>query len=307
MRFSVEAWAPEYGSSMEVVSGATESSVDASVETSPSRWEPVSPATQPGPVNTILFTDGVRRVDASVWIEDGAGTSRPAICASYSAGAVRCDGRAEIVASDVRRGLFCSPDHDTTGISTRYASYPVRSAGGDTPEQLALTLQQHMGQLEVSVAECAPADLIVIDGPLTGRLNIPGAVGYVKTHHVAYLPPAQHAVIGRLGAGQRTPVFMTTSSQWSKFSWYLRLPGPAAHPWAGIVRCESNADLEVREVVALADSVTAALPRFASAGHKDPRAPQNLYPIAGLERQLRRRLGDPALLYRGLREAALRT
>jgi len=29
-----------------------------------------------------------------------------------------------------------------------------------------------------------------------------------------------------------------------------------------------------------------------------------MYPIAGLERELRRRLGDPRLLYRALREAA---
>ena len=46
------------------------------------------------------------------------------------------------------------------------------------------------------------------------------------------------------------------------------------------------------------------LGRFASAAYKDSRAPQNLYPIAGLERELRRRLGDPRLLYRALREAA---
>ncbi|CAN5161393.1 hypothetical protein BH20ACT22_BH20ACT22_04920 [soil metagenome] len=306
VKFSVEAWAPEYGTSMEAVTDSpSEAAVDASIETAPSRWAPVSASPRARLPEKILFTDGVRRVDASVWIEDSQGTVRPAICASYSAGAVRCDRRAEVVAADVRRGLFCFPNHDAIGISTRYAHYPVCSAGGETPEQLALALQLHMGRLEVSVAECAPADLIVVDGPLTGRLNIPGAVGYVKTHHVAYLPPALHAVIGKLAPGQRTPVFMMTASTWSKFSWYLRLPGPPGSHWAGIVRCESNADLEVREVVALADSVTATLPRFASAGHKDPRAPQNLYPIAGLERQLRRRLGDPALLYRGLREAAI--
>jgi len=34
---------------------------------------------------------------------------------------------------------------------------------------------------------------------------------------------------------------------------------------------------------------------------KDPRAPQNLYPIAGLERELRRRLGNPQILHRSLR------
>ncbi|MDQ3751903.1 MAG: hypothetical protein M3333_03305 [Actinomycetota bacterium] len=291
---------------METVTGTqSETEVDASIETPPSRWAPASPGPGSRPPETILFTDGVRRVDASVWIEDSAGTARPAICASYSAGAVRCHGRAEIVAAEVRRGLFCSPNHDAAGISTRYAHYPVCSAGGDAPEQLSLALQLHMGRLEVTVAECAPADLIVVDGPLTGRLNIPGAVGYVKTHHVAYLPPDLHTVVGKLESGQRTPVFMMTSSQWSKFSWYVRLPGPAGSQWAGVIRCESNADLEVKEVVELADSVTAMLPRFASAGHKDPRAPQNLYPIAGLERQLRRRMGDPALLYRGLREAAM--
>ena len=44
---------------------------------------------------------------------------------------------------------------------------------------------------------------------------------------------------------------------------------------------------------------------LASSPHKDPRAPQNLVPIGGLERELRRRLGDQQLLYRGLRAAAL--
>jgi hypothetical protein len=50
--------------------------------------------------------------------------------------------------------------------------------------------------------------------------------------------------------------------------------------------------------------VTATLPRYASARHKDPRAPQNLYPIGGLERELRRRLGDKELAIRALRSSA---
>jgi hypothetical protein len=54
----------------------------------------------------------------------------------------------------------------------------------------------------------------------------------------------------------------------------------------------------------LADTTAKLLPRFASSEHKDPRAPQNLYPIGALERELRRRLGDPHLLYRALRLAA---
>ena len=43
---------------------------------------------------------------------------------------------------------------------------------------------------------------------------------------------------------------------------------------------------------------------FASEPHKDARAPQNLYPIAGLERELRHRLGDQAVIYRALRLAS---
>jgi hypothetical protein len=54
----------------------------------------------------------------------------------------------------------------------------------------------------------------------------------------------------------------------------------------------------------LADLAQVTLVRYASAEYKDARAPQNLYPIAGLERELRRRLGEPALLYRALRAAA---
>jgi len=54
----------------------------------------------------------------------------------------------------------------------------------------------------------------------------------------------------------------------------------------------------------MADLATASLPRFASSRHRDPRAPQNLYPIGGLERELRRRSGDARFIYRSLLTAA---
>ena len=71
-----------------------------------------------------------------------------------------------------------------------------------------------------------------------------------------------------------------------------------------MVRCEIAADAPIDEAIRLADTVAAVLPRFASEPHKDPRAPQNLYPIAGLERTLRRRLGDPNLMERAIRIAS---
>jgi hypothetical protein len=179
--------------------------------------------------------------------------------------------------------------------------------GGDGPEQLSLGLQQRMGQLEVEVAAGAgDAELVCVDGPLRSGGHPAGTVGYVKSHHVRYLPPAQDAVVGELRPGERTPVFLATGRMWSRFLWYLRLPGSAGgHPWAGIVRCETAADAEPAATIALADTVAMTLPRFASRAHKDARAPQNLYPIAGLERGLRHRLGDATLLYRSLRAAAV--
>ena len=75
-------------------------------------------------------------------------------------------------------------------------------------------------------------------------------------------------------------------------------------PWSGIVRLECSADLPPGEVIRLADLTTRLLPPLASSPHKDPRAPQNLVPIGGLERELRHRLGDQQLLYRSLRAAA---
>jgi hypothetical protein len=56
--------------------------------------------------------------------------------------------------------------------------------------------------------------------------------------------------------------------------------------------------------VRLADLTTRLLLPLVSTPHKDPRAPQNLVPIGGLERELRHGLGDQQLLYRLLRAAA---
>jgi hypothetical protein len=152
----------------------------------------------------------------------------------------------------------------------------------------------------------APGELLVVDGPLGARRLLPGTVGYIKTHHVSYLPTALHGVIGALTPGQRTPVFCM-GERFARHSWYLRLPGEVSHPWAGVVRCEAAMDIGPERAIALADRLSAVLPRFASSPHKDPRAPQNLFPIAGLERELRRRLGDPLLIQRALREAAQRS
>ena len=68
------------------------------------------------------------------------------------------------------------------------------------------------------------------------------------------------------------------------YSWYTRLAdaGPPWHDHAGIVRCEVRAGVRLDGARGLADRTTALLPAYAGRP-TDPRAPQNLAPVAGLE------------------------
>lgn len=313
MRVAVEAWAPEYGNPVEEGASAP-STVDVAVEVeaAPADWGPRTPPAGTSTPSVVAFVDGVRRVDAQVWVTGDDEVTRPGICATWAAGVVRCSGdpaSAAVVTAEVRRGLF-TPAPGATDLWTRHAAYRAVRTTGDQPDQLSLALQSGMAQLEHEVSQSAGAgavgatpDLVIVDGPLRDRQRLPAAVGYVKTHHAGYLPEAVAPVVAALVPGQRTPVFQI-GGRWGRWSWYLRLPCRMEHDWSGVVRCEASLDVALADALGLADRVTSALPRFASTPEKDPRAPQNLHPIAGLERALRRRLGDPALLLRSLREAA---
>jgi hypothetical protein len=172
-------------------------------------------------------------------------------------------------------------------------------------QHLSGHLSALMSGLEVAVSAEArdstgDSDMLVADGRLRGRRSLPRTIGYVKTQGTRYLPVELVRVVTGLPTGTRTPVFRLSSL----YSWYLRLPTPTRGPWAGIVRVECSGDLTTQEAIALADVSTVTLPRFASSPYKDPRAPQNLVPIAGLERRLRGLLGDPRLLHRTLVRSA---
>ncbi|MGH8926858.1 MAG: hypothetical protein ACRDWH_00785 [Acidimicrobiia bacterium] len=300
MRFTVQPWSPEYGTP----GGREELDAPAAnvdIEVDASRWAPIAAAVDPAP--EVLFVDGVRRIDANLWIEEEDGSPVLALAASYGAGAVLCNHAARVVGEEIRRGVFTSAS-GASDIVARGAHYQVRHTSGIVAEDLWLGLQQRMGELEGLVAgEHSQVPLIVVDGPLSHRQHVPGAVGYIKTQHVQYLPPNLRPILGRLGPGDRTPLFLTTTS-WSRFSWYLKLPLKAAGPMDGIVRAEITADHELAAARRIADLAGATLCRYASVAHKDPRAPQNLYPVGQLERRLHHLLGDRDLLYRSLRTAA---
>lgn len=311
MRFRVDPWDPTYGSALDTdLEPSTGDDVSVDVELPAADWRPIAPpVARPAP-EVVLFVDGVRRVEAKVWIEQPDGEVAPGICASYAAGVVACDGAAQIVDVEMQRGLFTAAP-TASDIESRHGTFAVKMTASGNPDVLSLALQERMAAAEVAVAQRVRAasetddDLLVVDGPLHGRQHLARIVGMIKTHNVAYLPPDQNRVVGRLRPGERTPVF-TIGTSWSRHSWYLCLPGGEDAPWAGVVRCEASADLAAPDVIALAEVTAAVLPRYASERYKEPRAPQNLYPISGLERELRRRLGDAELLYRALRIVARR-
>jgi uncharacterized protein len=303
VRFVVESWPAEYGAPFEDHGDDEEgrAKVDVTIELPASRWQPLTPKATPA--RCIVFVDGVQQIDARVWTTGDEGVSRMGICVSLAAGTVRCDGVAQVDSIQVRRLAF-GPAYlgeIDCGLGVAYCVAPVADL---TPSALDTALRRRREDLEVEVAHAASgAELIVVDGHVRQRETISGAVGYLKSHQAQYLEPEQARVVGELRPGQRTPVFLL-ETPWSRYTWYQRLPGSEGHTWSGVVRCEASLSLGTAEVAAFADVVAATLPRFASQQHKDPRAPQNLYPIAGLERELRRRMGDRAFLLRLLQKAS---
>jgi hypothetical protein len=311
--YTVDPWDPGYGVAAggEELDGRVTSKVllDVDVELPADDWRPVPARSDVTAPPAVLFLDGVRRIDARVWVHGASAQPVPGVAASLAAGLVCCTrgGTAGIEGVRVDRGLYCA-DVTAGALVTRHAVYTPRVAGSGVDE-LSLAVQGRLADLEVTLARDwrrstgSEDDLLVVDGHLHGRGDLPRTVGYVKTHAKAYLREPQAQIVSALAPGERTPVFAMTTS-WRRHSWYLRLPGASGAPWSGVVRLEASAEYGVDEVLRLADLTTVVLPPLASTPHKDSRAPQNLVPIGGLERQLRHRLGDAALLYRSLRSAA---
>ncbi len=325
MRFHVDGWDPAYGSAMEDtgeigVPSESTARVDPTVEVPPEQWAPIGSTASVTDPDSVVFIDGVRRIEARVWLPDAAGTDAAlGVAASYAAGAVCCcpQGKAHLLLAEQRRGLFTTDPHaiDVTTSAGQFHSQHVAADPEESPSvTLSAALQRELLNLELVTAvqaraavaghETAPdSDLLVIDGPLRGREHLPRALGFIKTHRAIYLAPALNQVVSQLAAGERTPVFLMGTS-WDRHAWYLRLPCRPGSPWVGVVRVECAANVSASEAVRLANLSQRLLPRYASVEYKDQRAPQNLVPIAGLERQLRRRLGEQRYVYRALQMAA---
>jgi hypothetical protein len=303
-RIVVEGWSPEYGAPMDPdeALAPAEGSVDTSVETA--TWAPRDGVDDGEP--RIAFVDGVRRVDARLTLDDPAGPV-PGLCGSFAVGATvwdRVERRSTVAHERVGRlAVLAGGRGETFPPVALDPSYATTTTADTDPAGLVRMLHTKMRAAEWNVASTLASDhFVVADGPLNELAPLP-AVGSIKSHRVTYLPPELGVVVAALGPGQRTPLF--TIADYRRYSWYVRLAHVAdGHAWSGVIRCEASGQLPTAEVIVLADRTAAVLPLVASEPHLDPRAPQNLVPIAALERRLRHLMGDAGLVYRALREAA---
>ena len=303
-RLHVEGWAPEYGAAVEPEDqlSPAEGSVDTEVEDRP--WEPIPGADDGVPV--VAFVDGVRRVDARLLLDADDGPV-PGICGSFAVGAVVWDRRiprSEVVRPEVvRMALLGEGNAPNLPPLPSWLAYQPSSVDDDDPASLIRSFHDAMRRAEAVLAEdlAGSGYFVVADGPLYDYTTS-DKMGYIKSHRRSYLPDG--AIIGLLPAGHRTPLFTIGEGRFRRYSWYLRLSDRAdSHSWAGIVRCEASAALDKQSVIRIADRSAAVLPTVGSEPHIEPRAPQNLVPIAALERDLRHRLGDAGLCLRALRSA----
>ena len=194
------------------------------------RWRPIDPDPAGSLPGALLFVDGVRRVEAQLWIDGDAppagrawpavrpdGEPTAALCASYAAGVVCCCAAgAHLVVAKLRRGLFSVAPH-ASDIRTRAGQYQahhvrVKRAGAPGHDHAVAGApgqarrgrgdRGHRGPRHGRPAPArtrrrhpadSASDLLIVDGPLRGRQHLPRVLGYIKSHHATYLPPELNA------------------------------------------------------------------------------------------------------------------
>lgn len=258
----------------------------------------------------MAFVDGVRRAELRV-IADLDQHRATGLFGTYAVGTVWCDGHARFGEHEVRRVLVLGgglmPPRADIACGASMLQFDPASEPSSDPDGPLLRLQTLMRQTESSLAATAadiPDCLVVCDGPL-GFLELKRSpvIGLIKRFSRLYLDPDRERILTRLRPGERTPLFgiLDRDGRARLYAWYVRLAAlrPEWHDHAGAVRCEISAAVGRANAAEFADQVSASLPAFAGR-LSDPRAPQNLAPIAGLETWLRHRMGDPRLIRRAL-------
>ena len=200
----------------------------------------------------------------------------------------------------------CSAPRRAPPTSSPPRRLPGAHGRVDRHRRTVLAVQERMTDVEVDAARHTAddrADLVVVDGPLRGRTHIDRAVGVIKTHDVAYLPAELHRV-GRRARGRRAHAGVHDRVDLEPALVVPAAPRAARRRGRGSCGASARPTSPPPRRSRWRRRPRRCCRRFATEPHKDTRAPQNLYPIGGLERELRHRLGDQALLFRSLLRVA---
>ena len=341
-RLRLEPWGVGYGGSWQDT-GQEQGEGETAANTLDSRaveievpldaWRGLRP-TAPAAISKVLFLDGVRRIEARGLLDDSDGQTFAAL-GSCAVGAVECSPAGGTVARAAIEPVverWCAiatdrlkePDLEVRSMAGAQALvYRMVAAKGDDQQAPIDELQRLMREAESRMAtrlrrtlahdaaaeQVAGGALLVCDGPRPLLGADERVVGYLKSLQQQRLPPAAFAAVRALEEGERSPIYVVGSGPHARFEWYLRLrdPRPWLHSLAGAVRLQAHAGEEPSATLGaarqVADWSASYLPRFATRAHQDARAPQQLLPVRALEENLRRRLGNAALLRRRIEVA----
>jgi hypothetical protein len=303
----LDPWTPTYEPALQLDDEETfGADVDPSVETSD--WQPLEPVFVERP-KSIAFVDGVQRVEYRALAQDEGRTVYAAFASTAVGASIVQDGRCTLQPSDPKRVLGLSDDAEHANVAIPCGTATLNFIAEQTAESGITApieaVQEVRRRAETSLGVRLVDEgheMVVVDGRLQWQpTRKTMVIGLIKTIHKRYLEDAQAAVLPRLTPKTRTPIFRIAREH-PVYSWYLRLAGsrPIDHALAGIVRIETPDFISIEAAVHLADLTACHLPGFASSPVHDARAPQNLYPVGGLEQHLRHNLGDPEWIRRNI-------
>ncbi|MBO1435651.1 hypothetical protein [Meiothermus sp. CFH 77666] len=327
MPWKLEAWNPEYALP-ERVGGEDEGSGLEEIKTHyEGHWTARTPAwVVPDDWPIVYLVDGRQRIDAQ--IADARG--RRALLATVIAGAVLRDGAGiRPIGEPLKEHILLHSADLEEPLPPGLSHYrPIQTPRSD-PASLRARVTEQMRRLEARLVNELTDDplsgqspdgpvqraggLVIVDGQIfPGEVpyKAPGQIlGYTKTQAATYLGPEEQALLYTLEPYQRTPIFSIPGYALHRrvdvFSWYVRLPLEPSAPFYGgaaLLRVETPT-LEPAEASKLADLSVSLFCALASSPARDPRAPQNLIPIGGLEQWLGRHMGQGEVIRRRIVQA----
>ena len=311
MAWKLEAWNPEYALPERVATDDEASGLEDIKTHYEGEWKAHRPAAvelDNWPI--VYLVDGRQRIDALIADSQG----RRALLATVIAGAVLRDGGGiRPVGEPLKKHLLLhSSDLEETLPPGLQHYQPLRVPRSD-PASLRSKVTEEMRTLEARLVNELEGGLVVVDGqiyPGGQALEEPGRIlGYTKTQPATYLGPEHQALLYALEPLERTPIFSIPGYARRRpldvFSWYVRLPlNPSTvfYNGAALLRVETLS-AEPRDAIPLADFSVSLFGALASSPVRDPRAPQNLIPIGGLEQWLGRHMGQAEVVRRRIAQA----